>query len=364
MGSLKIRRNLKLDFVGFTLTIIRILMMETITFQAAIQKAKVQKQKLILLLGNGFSIDFDPKFSQKKIIQSTQDQYPLEDKEIYTDNENFEAGVQQISELKNLPPEKKQESLKKFIEELSHIHPKDPDCITPIQFNQCAKFLSNFQSIYTLNYDLLLYWVIMRKKLTDKFKDGFCKNRVPITGDFLTWYPYKEGKTNLRYLHGSLHLYLEPKNNRIAKHRYSNGKSLKEQFVEAIDKNEFPKVVSGGTSQEKLGVINKCNYLSCALESLKSADGFLFIHGFNFNPNDEHIIDAIAHSQIEKLFISIHPSNKLKNIHNSIKNIQKIRNVEVTYYHAKTAEIWRSFKHGIEDEQCATADTAVAYSLE
>ncbi len=30
----------------------------------------------------------------------------------------------------------------------------------------------------------------------------------------------------------------------------------------------------------------------------------------------------------------------------------------------ETAEIWRSFKRGIKDEQCATADTAVAYSLE
>lgn len=52
--------------------------------------------------------------------------------------------------------------------------------------------------------------------------------------------------------------------------------------------------------------------MSCALKSLRSADGFLLIHGFNFNPNDEHIIDAIAHNQIEKLFISIHPLNKLK----------------------------------------------------
>lgn len=341
MGSLKIKRNLKLDFVGFTLTIIRILMMETITFQAAIQKAKDQQQKLILLLGNGFSIDFDPKFSQKKIIQSAQAQYPLENEEIYTDNENFEEAVQKFNEHKGLPPEKKQESSKNFIEVLSRIHPNDPDCIRPIQFDQCAKFLSNFQSIYTLNYDLLLYWVIMKEKLNDEFKDGFCKSYLKKE-NYLTWYRDKEGRTNLRYLHGGLHLYQEPKNNRIAKLRYLNGKSLKEQFVEAIDKNEFPKVVSGGTSQEKLEVINKCDYLSCALKSLKSADGFLFIHGFNFNPNDEHIIDAIARSQIEKLFISIHPLNKLKNIHNSIKNIQKTRTVEVAYYDAETAEIWRS----------------------
>lgn len=245
----------------------------------------------------------------------------------------------------------------------------DPHCITPTQSRQFAKLLSNFQLIYTLNYDLLLYF--MKENLNDKFKDGFCNNLVLSTGDFLTWYPgYPfDNHTNIHYLHGSLHLYQEPKNNRIAKHRYLNGKILKEQFVEAIDKNEFPKVVSGGTSQEKLEVINKCNYLSCALKSLKSADGFLFIHGFNFNPNDEHIIDAIAHSQIEKLFISFHSSNKLENIHNSIKNIQKTRNlkdkipVEVIYYDAETAEIWKS-NRVIEDEQYVIADTAVAYSLE
>lgn len=244
MGSLKIKRNLKLDFVGFTLTIIWILMMETIAFQAAIQIVKDQQQKLILLLGNGFSIDFDKQiFSQRKIIQGIQDQYSLENEEIYTDNENFEAGVQQISELESLPPEKKQESLKYFIKVLSHSHPKDPDCITPIQFDHCANFLRNFKAIYTLNYDLLLYWVIMKEKLNDEFKDGFCKSYLKKE-NYLTWYLDKDGKTNLRYLHGGLHLYQEPKNNRIAKHRYLNGKSLKEQFVEAIDKKEFPKVVS------------------------------------------------------------------------------------------------------------------------
>lgn len=35
--------------------------------------------------------------------------------------------------------------------------------------------------------------------------------------------------------------------------------------------------------------------------------------------------------------------------------------MEVTYYDAETAEIWRSFKRGIEDEQCATADTVVLF---
>lgn len=349
-------------------------MMKIITFQAAIQKAKDKEQKLILLLGNGFSIDFDKQiFSQKELIQSTQEPYSLEDKEIYTNNENFEDVVQTLSELRDLPPEKirekKDEFLKVIITALSHNH---PDRITDTQTMQCAKFLSDFQSIYTLNYDLLLYWVIMKENLNDKFKDGFCKNRIPSTGDFLTWYSWYpfDNHTNIHYLHGSLHLYVEPKNNRITKHCYSNGKSLKKQIIEALNKNEFPIFVSGATSQEKLGIINQCNYLACALKSLKNAGGSLFIHGFNFNFNDEHIIDAIAHSQIEKIFISIHPSNNLKNIHNAIEKIQNFKNdhhikpLEVTYYSAETAQIWRSFNPVIEDEQYVIADAAVAYSLE
>lgn len=337
-----------------------------ITFQDAIQKAKHKDQKLSLLLGNGFSIDFDPQiFSQEKLIQSTQDLFSLENKEIYTGNKNFEEAVQELSELKGLPPKRKQESLKNFIKVLSQSHPNDPHCVKPIQSLQCATFLSNFQSIYTLNYDLLHYWVIMKEKLyVDKFKDGFRKSYLKKE-NYLTWYSDKDDKTNLRYLHGGLHLYIEPNNNRIAKHRYLNGKSLKEQFVEAIVKNEFPKVVSGGTSQEKLEVINQCDYLMHCLKSLKNAKGILFIHGFNFNPNDQHIMDAIAHSQIEKLFISIHPSNNSKNIRNAIEKIQKARNLpdkkplEVTYYKATTAQIWRSSNPIIEQAQSIAEEMVI-----
>lgn len=45
--------------------------MITISFQDAIQKAKDKDQKLNLLLGNGFSIDFNKRiFSQEGLIQS------------------------------------------------------------------------------------------------------------------------------------------------------------------------------------------------------------------------------------------------------------------------------------------------------
>lgn len=120
------------------------------------------------------------------------------------------------------------------------------------------------------------------------------------------------------YLHDALFPYVTP-NNKVAKYRFFIGKSLKTQILMAFKENKFLITVSGETSQEKLEILNQCKYLTRALERLENADCSLFIHGFNFNRDDEHIIDAITHSKIEKLFISLHPSNNRENIQNATK---------------------------------------------
>jgi hypothetical protein len=40
-------------------------------------------------------------------------------------------------------------------------HPDRPDRITEDQFKCCEDFLSHFGAVYTVNYDLLLYWTLM-----------------------------------------------------------------------------------------------------------------------------------------------------------------------------------------------------------
>lgn len=326
--------------------------MFTISFQDAIQKAKDKDQKLNLLLGNGFSIDFNKSiFSQEEIIQSAINRKQFQGEKVLSQvvdtrrTSNFEELVQNIRSYCSLLKEIEEERdklLKIIMEELSYCHPNSSLAITDIESDQCAKFLSNFQAIYTTNYDLLLYWVIIKENLIDKFKDGFCRKGF-------IWAPKENNNTY--YLHGGLHLYVTP-DNKVAKYCFSEGKSLKTQILAALKENKFPISVSGGTFQEKLEIINQCKYLEYALESLENADGSLFIHGFNFNQNDEHIIDAITHSKIKKLFISIHSSNNKENIVNAIKKIEAFRNqnkdpLEVTFYTAETAEIWRKVSNSV-----------------
>src|SRR5579885_2383655 len=43
-------------------------------------------------------------------------------------------------------------------------HPERPNDIASERYAACLKFLNNFSSVYTLNYDLLLYWAIMQEE--------------------------------------------------------------------------------------------------------------------------------------------------------------------------------------------------------
>ncbi len=60
-----------------------------------------------------------------------------------------------------------------LVEAITRNHPDDPSCISDDQYSSCFEFLSNFISIYSLNYDLLLYWVVMNSLDKLKLKDGF-----------------------------------------------------------------------------------------------------------------------------------------------------------------------------------------------
>jgi hypothetical protein len=67
-------------------------------------------------------------------------------------------------------------------------HPARPGDIEPARYQACRTFLANFKNIYTLNYDLLLYWALMQEELEPEltFDDGF---RRPEGGDaeYVSW---------------------------------------------------------------------------------------------------------------------------------------------------------------------------------
>ncbi|HCE5546255.1 TPA: DUF4917 family protein, partial [Legionella pneumophila] len=71
--------------------------------------------------------------------------------------ENYEKNEELIKLLTSDQSQAK-ESLLSAIEQ---IHPKFKQIIKEYQFSNIIEFLSNFKQIFTINYDLLLYWIIM-----------------------------------------------------------------------------------------------------------------------------------------------------------------------------------------------------------
>jgi hypothetical protein len=80
-------------------------------------------------------------------------------------------------------------------------HPEHREDIAD-EIPACIKFLSQFDAIFTLNYDLLLYWVILDD--TKRFQDGFglAEDRNGFRWPFKT-----DAHCNVYNLHGGLHLF-------------------------------------------------------------------------------------------------------------------------------------------------------------
>ncbi len=78
------------------------------------------------------------------------------------------------------------------------------------EYSACRKFLSNFENVYTFNYDLLLYCAQMHVEeqvtplITD---DGFRTSQDDYDASYVVWEPDQTYDQNTWFLHGALHLF-------------------------------------------------------------------------------------------------------------------------------------------------------------
>ena len=137
-----------------------------------------------LLLGNGFSIacrptiftygslfeeaDFSTSPHLKNVFRALKS---TDFEKVIRTLENASAILPHYSEeLKGISNQMQEDAAKLkdlLIHTVANNHPEIPNQLTDEEFNLCRKFLSNFigelngGKIYTLNYDLLLYWTCL-----------------------------------------------------------------------------------------------------------------------------------------------------------------------------------------------------------
>lgn len=283
-------------------------------------------RKANLLLGNGFSMAYDPqRFSYTALATQAIDEDRLPDTAVQlmkaSGRPDFEWVMRQLEStaetLATLDPkgyralvEQLQRDIAMLREALAHsiagLHPDRPFDIGEESYQRVRTFLDSFASIYTVSYDLLLYWALMQD-LTDHgprwSDDGFRDSG--IAGDeTVLWNIYDTGTQNVHYLHGALHLFIGDDGLRKITWKRTE-RALIDQVRDQLAARRYPLYVAEAKSPAKLARINENGYLTRALRSLASCNHGLVVLGHSLDPNDDHIFEAVVRSTVARLAVSL-----------------------------------------------------------
>jgi hypothetical protein len=341
------------------------------TYQDVVKYLKKQKRTKHLLLGNGFSMAYDAQiFSYNALstfIENSKDELL---KQLFKsiNTKNFEVIMQQLDLFVDVAKvfkadkslidkiQQTSENLKNnLINAVQVMHPEHVFKIPEEKSLACCAFLEDYLAnegrVFSSNYDLLLYWVLMRntsqnagdgfgRELENPLEDGkYVPDYEPEFSE-LRWGKHKDSQS-VFYLHGALPLFDAGID--IIKEEY-NGDYLLDNIKARMEKKEYPIFVTAGNAIEKLIHIMHNRYLSFCYDTLSSITGSLITFGFNFGDNDTHIIDAInkaAQQPISDRLRSIYIGVYSDNDYAHIKKIEKKFNCPVRMYNARTANVWQ-----------------------
>jgi hypothetical protein len=232
---------------------------------------------------------------------------------------------------------------------LARNHPDNVGDIEPEEYEKARQFLANFGHIFTVSYDLLLYWALMQEMEPQiKADDGFRQDHDEPDADWVSWDSYKPFSQNIYYLHGGLHLFEEGPT--LKKLTFSRtGVALIDQIREALDTETYPLVITEGTSPEKFARIRHNDYLAKGLRSLATCQGSLFVHGHSFADNDAHVFRAVGlEGKYKALFVSLHgnpdsaANKEIQTRANAVAAERRLaKRPAVHFYDADSASAWK-----------------------
>lgn len=324
-----------------------------ITFQEAFESIGTGTKPSILL-GNGFSRSWrNDIFNYENLLAAAD--FQERDTKIRNlfarcETYDFEAVMRSLAAAKTVLEaygnnealiaviEHDQQLLKDaLISAISKTHPDLPSTVTPKQFISARLFLSKFEHVFTVNYDLLFYWARNMRNLPPKnyaSDDGF-RSECQWLG--------QGTRQRAHFLHGGLHIF--DTGTAIEKHAFSEKQT---SIIDLVRKNlevgKFPLFVSEPNSQKKKHRIEHNPYLSYCYRALQDVDSTFFIHGHSLDENDKHIFDQLKKSKANKIFVSIY-GNEDNETNTRVKANARAylesTNTKVDFYDAESAPIWR-----------------------
>jgi hypothetical protein len=318
-------------------------MTDVISYQEAEKRVKLKPRSL--LLGNGFSADY---CSYKNLLEHSGLAADAPCRKVFDrlGTVNFEHVVRALEDAASVEIAYGHEVQAKvlmadakavrkaLVHAVRETHPKHRDELLQV-IPSCIEFLAPFEKIFTLNYDLLLYWVIVN---TRQFGDGFytAKDADGFRGPFKD-----EPRCNVFNVHGGLHLFL--KEDGELEKRLAGSDGGIDAIVQTITEgNRFPIYVAEGTSAAKHRYIRSVAYLNHCYQKLKASSGQFIIYGHSADESDAHIYTALFTSKIDHLYFCIFDQTMLSELDGRLSHYQKANrsNVAYTFVDSKSVGVW------------------------
>jgi hypothetical protein len=342
----------------------------TQAFEEIEADATLNPQPIHLLLGNGFSRGFDDGiFNYNSLYEAANFNAEVQSVFDLLDTRDFEHVIRTLEEssdvvecfngdgdLQEELDEGADHVREALIDVITSTHPERPQDIPIGRLRPCAQFLKFFRDkrgiIFTLNYDIMLYWVILKsmagefgRELKSTFCDGCGNDPANELAGHVVYTRWME--PNVFYLHGAMFLFDDGQMLR----KITNSRTeepLIEQISDNINAGMFPLFVAEGTSSKKVEAIRRKPYLLEAIKELEKARGSLFIHGMSLSENDQHILDAIVKSKVQRVYVSYRGdlnsvSNQVLRARAQSMSAARSRNdlpLTVSFYDSGTIEVW------------------------
>ncbi|OIQ38099.1 MAG: hypothetical protein BM560_20140 [Roseobacter sp. MedPE-SWde] len=322
-------------------------MPDVISFPEAIEATKGEDRAL--LIGNGFSIQY---FNYSNLLAEAKLDEGGPIKKLFEElnTVDFEAVVRSMEDAviveraygnNDHAAELKQDAQavrEALVTAVNETHPAHREDLG-FQYESALAFLSHFGNVFSLNYDLLLYWV---KIDMPKMYDGFARGEKTEDGRFQG--PFEEGAyCHVFNLHGGLHLF-QDKYGEIYKALNDGDGVIANISHEIAEKGRLPIYVAEGTSASKLHKINSVGYLRHCYRKLQENAATIFIYGHSADENDAHIFRAIFGSDAKHVYFGVYDPDeeKLREIDGQLAKYSKVGGKDISYtlFVSETAQVW------------------------
>lgn len=331
-----------------------------------------------IILGNGASISISNNFSYKNLLlkASEIDNFPVS---IFNtlNTANFESVIYQLDIAQKInkvitPISPQIDQLNKIISDtnitirqsliqtIQSIHPEYSllSFITASEetIKKLFSYLTQFEYIINLNYDLLIYYILLHQSQTDKFTDFFlpdstANNKLTFNEE-INWL---DDQAKLYYPHGNIVLGVNISGEE-EKIKYHPPETLLQTILNrwSNDTNFYPLFICEGSSTEKIKSISRSYYLNYIYRNiLPKLPENIICYGWSLSENDEHIIKQILKDSRKnhKLLISVRKGNKSDfqveteciNIKNRINNINN--NTEIHFFDSSDEGCWLNYNY-------------------